>query len=106
MKKSLFSIFLFLSCLFSTYAENLGFVAEYGRLKLVGNQLSSEKGDAIQLRGINTGVIGEDACLYRNTFKTIKEWGLSSVRLNYSPYTHSEENVARLKSYIDICAEL
>ena len=105
MKKGLFSIFLFLSCLFSTYAENLGFVAEYGRLKLVGNQLSSEKGDAIQLKGLCTGVIGEDACLDKNTFKTMKEWGLSSVRLNYSPYTHSKTNVARLKSYIDICAE-
>ena len=105
MKKGLFSIFLFLSCLFSTYAENLGFVAEYGRLKLVGNQLSSEKGDAIQLKGLCTGVIGEDACLYRSSFKTMKEWGLSSVRLNYSPYTHSKTNVARLKSYIDICAE-
>lgn len=108
MKKTLFSVFLFLSCLFSVNADNYGFVAEYGRLKLVGNQLSSENGEAIQLKGFNTGVItpDDDACINnRSAFKTMKKWGCSSVRLNYSPSTHSQALIEKLENYIDICAE-
>ncbi len=107
MKKTLFSVFLFLSCLFSANAENNGFVAEYGRLKLVGNQLSSEKGEAVQLKGFNTGVItaDDDACIDRSAFKNMKKWGCQSVRLNYSPSTHSNALLEKLKNYIDICAE-
>lgn len=107
MKKTLFSVFLFLSCLFSANAENNGFVAEYGRLKLVGNQLSSEKGEAVQLKGFNTGVItaDDDACIDRSAFKNMKKWGCQSVRLNYSPSTHSNVLLEKLKNYIDICAE-
>ncbi len=107
MKKTIFSVFLFLSCLFSANAENNGFVAEYGRLKLVGNQLSSEKGEAVQLKGFNTGVItaDDDACIDRSAFKNMKKWGCQSVRLNYSPSTHSNALLEKLKNYIDICAE-
>jgi len=106
MKRALLSILTLLACLFTIHAKDEGYIAEYGRLKLVGNQLCSSDGDTIQLKGVCTGVIGEDACLDKNSFKTMKEWGFASVRLNYSPLTHSEENVAKLKSYIDICAEL
>jgi hypothetical protein len=107
MKKTIFSVFLFLSCLFSANAENNGFVAEYGRLKLVRNQLSSEKGEAVQLKGFNTGVItaDDDACIDRSAFKNMKKWGCQSVRLNYSPSTHSNALLEKLKNYIDICAE-
>ena len=108
MKKVLFSFFLFLFCLFSAYAENHGHIAEYGHLKLVGNQLSSQDGNAVQLKGFNTGVITADnqQGLSKEAFQAMKDLGCESVRLNYSPSTHSKEMVELMKSYIDLCAEV
>ena len=39
------------AALSSTDFSSNNYIQEWGRLKLVGNQLSSEKGEAIQLKG-------------------------------------------------------
>lgn len=94
---------------------NNKYVEEWGRLKLVGNQLSAENGKPVQLKGWSTfsthyGEVG--GCLTEDQFKQMKQWGANIVRAalyindhggysaNPSGYTDD------MKDYIDWTAKL
>lgn len=72
----------------NTDFANNDYIAEWGRLKLVGNQLSSQDGKAIQLKGWSTFSINYDEvknCLTQDGFKAMKAWGANIVRLACYP---------------------
>ncbi len=63
---------------------NNDYIGEWGRLKLVGNQLCSSSGEPIQLKGWSTFSINYDEvvnCLTEEGFKAMKAWGANCVRL-------------------------
>lgn len=63
---------------------NNDYIGEWGRLKLVGNQLCSESGEPIQLKGWSTFSINYDEvlnCLNKDNFKAMKAWGANCIRL-------------------------
>ncbi len=87
---------------------NNDYVKEWGRLKLVGNQLSSESGQAIQLKGWSTFSINYNEvvnCLTQDGFKAMKAWGANIVRLAIYPKnsngSYSQGTDAKIKQYID-----
>ncbi|MCQ2188452.1 MAG: cellulase family glycosylhydrolase [Paludibacteraceae bacterium] len=60
------------------------FIEKWGQLKLVGNQLSSASGEAIQLKGWSTFSLhyGEvQGCLGSNQWEIMKQYGANVVRL-------------------------
>src|SRR5574344_796689 len=95
MKKLLFllvsafcSVFSANAALSTTDLANNDYIGEWGRLKLVGNQLSSESGEAIQLKGWSTFSINYDEvkpCLTKAGFTAMKSWGANVVRLAVYP---------------------
>ena len=84
------------------------YVGEWGKLKLVGKQLSSENGEPVQLKGWSTfgtkfkQVLG---CINKDAFTAMKTWGANVVRIALYPvcedgaYDPSEDS--RIKSWID-----
>lgn len=116
MKKSLFLA----AALCSTVAANAAlsttnfagndYVGEWGRLKLVGNQLSSESGQPVQLKGWSTFSInyGEvKPCLSEDAFKAMKEWGANIVRIAIYPSnkngSYSQNDDTNIMKYIKWC---
>lgn len=65
-------------------AASDNYVEQWGQLKLVGNQLSSASGEAIQLKGWSTFSLhyGEvQGCLGANQWNLMKQYGANVVRL-------------------------
>ncbi len=92
---------------------NNDYIAEWGRLKLVGNQLSSESGQPIQLKGWSTFSINYDEvvnCLTQDGFKAMKTWGANIVRLACYPqnskgrYSQSQDD--KIQRYIQWATDL
>lgn len=90
MKKILLLIAVFCSTmtanavLSETDFVNNDYIGEWGRLKLVGNQLCSNSGEPIQLKGWSTFSINYNEvvnCLTKESFKAMKAWGANFVRL-------------------------
>ncbi|MCQ2191717.1 MAG: cellulase family glycosylhydrolase [Paludibacteraceae bacterium] len=121
MKKRILSLFVtLLACIMSAnatlsttdYANN-DYVGEWGRLKLVGNQLCAENGDTIQLRGVSTFSVQYHEvlpCLTLDGFKALKKWGCSVVRLSQYPVSevgrYDSISLKRILQLIDYCADL
>lgn len=63
--------------------SNNNYINEWGKLKLVGNQLSSEKGEPVQLRGWSThGKNWQGACFDElSDFELMKSKGANLVRI-------------------------
>ena len=119
MKKSL----LIATALCSTMAANAelsqtdlynnNYTQEWGRLKLVGNQLSSESGKPIQLKGWSTFSINYDEvvnCLKQDGFNAMKMWGANIVRLacyaENSKGTYGEYQDNAIRKYIKMASDL
>ena len=114
--KKIFSILAAIAWTFSVHASlstsnhaSNNYIEEWGRLKLVGNQLCDENGERIQLKGWSTAGNFDTSCLKdTNALKQMKEWGANIVRLpqyinNKSYNSFSEEEYKR---YIDATADL
>ncbi|MCQ2188451.1 MAG: cellulase family glycosylhydrolase, partial [Paludibacteraceae bacterium] len=84
--KKILSLSLFVSMSFAANADDIeNHIAEWGQLKLVGNQLSSETGDPIQLKGWSTFSLhyGEvQGCLGESNWKMMHKYGANVVRLS------------------------
>ncbi len=65
----------------SEYSD-INYIEKYGRLKLVGNQLSDANGNAVQLKGWSTfGLVWTSHCNNEGAFKRMKDWGANIVRI-------------------------
>lgn len=63
---------------------------EYGKLKLVGTQLSDENGRPVQLKGPSTlGLVWYPEYINIDTFRTLRDWGANVIRL--AMYTAEED---------------
>lgn len=84
----------------TTDFANNDYTGEWGRLQLVGNQLSSASGEAIQLKGWSTFSINYDEvvpCLSSTAFQAMKAWGANVVR--FAVYPHNSKG-----GYVDDAA--
>ncbi len=93
--------------------DDVNYIERWGQLKLVGNQLSSAKGDAIQLKGWSTQSIyspDNQNCLGKDQFELMKHYGANIVRLSMpiddesnggSYMANKEASKERMKGYID-----
>jgi len=93
--------------------DDVNYIEKWGQLKLVGNQLSSAKGDAIQLKGWSTQSIyspDNQNCLGKDQFELMKHYGANIVRLSMpiddesyggSYMANKEASKERIKGYID-----
>ena len=64
--------------------DDTNYIEEWGQLKLVGNQLSSSSGEAVQLKGWSTSSLhseGVQGCLGKSQFELMKSYGANIVRL-------------------------
>ena len=58
------------------------YIAEWGRLKLVGNQLCDENGNAIQLTGWSTSEVQiDEGCNSLEHLIQMKKWDANIIRL-------------------------
>ncbi|MCQ2234226.1 MAG: cellulase family glycosylhydrolase [Paludibacteraceae bacterium] len=120
MKKFLFLAAAALSSMFTAnaalsetdFASN-DYVKEWGRLKLVGNQLSSESGQPIQLKGWSLFSINYPdgtACQDLDGFKAMKSWGANIVRIaiyvRNSNGGYNESQDGTIKKLIGYCKDL
>ena len=94
------------------FASN-NYTQEWGRLKLVGNQLSSQSGQPIQLKGWSTFSINYDEvvnCLRQDGFNAMKTWGANIVRLacyaqnSQGKYGQDQDN--KVHNYIKMASDL
>ncbi len=90
------------AALSSTDFSSNNYIQEWGRLKLVGNQLSSEKGEAIQLKGWSSfGNFTENCLTSTADLTAMKAWGANIVRLVQYPKEGQKFTMTQIKSYID-----
>ncbi|MBQ0155042.1 MAG: cellulase family glycosylhydrolase, partial [Bacteroidales bacterium] len=83
------------------------YVQEWGKLKLVGNQLSSESGEPIQLRGWSTHGSWFKGCYDdKNDFEKMKKEGANMARIAMYINEGSGVDKAWVKNCIDYTAEL
>ena len=84
-------------------------------MKLVGNQLSSESGQPVQLKGwssFSTHYNEIEGCLNENQFTQMKIWGANIVRLSmyldlFGGYLlNPDEETSKMKNYIDWTANV
>ena len=64
--------------------DDTNYIEKWGQLKLVGNQLSSSSGEAVQLKGWSTSSLhtgGVQGCLGKSQFELMKSYGANIVRL-------------------------
>lgn len=89
-------------------------LASGGQLKLVGNQLSSECGNPIQLRGMSThGFHWFLDCYNESSIETMRDdWGIDILRIasyvepTSNGYVDNKEFFKqKIDEYVDICAE-
>ncbi len=92
------------------YSSNPGsnkYVDEWGKLKLVGNQLSNEKGEPIQLRGWSTHGSWFKHCFdEKSDFQKMKDQGANLARIAMYITEGEGVNKAWVKDCIDWTAEL
>ena len=88
-------------------------IKKYGRLKLVGKQLSDENGNHIQLKGWSSSkwMPGCGDCHQKEHLKQMKRWGANIYRgvmyVTEGGYNdHKEEFINQTKTFIDQTAEL
>lgn len=84
MKKILFLMMAMFACWQVNASEysDINYIEKYGRLKLVGNQLSDANGKAVQLKGWSTfGLVWTSHCNNEAAFKRMKDWGANIVRV-------------------------
>lgn len=83
MKKVLFLLMAAFSWLQASAADaSTNYIEQWGRLKLVGIQLSSDKGEAIQLKGWSSfGFYGENCVRTANDLESMKGAGANCVRI-------------------------
>ena len=88
-------------------------IKKYGRLKLVGKQLSDENGNQIQLKGWSSSkwMPGCGDCHQKEHLKQMKRWGANIYRgvmyVTEGGYNdHKEEFINQTKTFIDQTAEL
>lgn len=90
------------AALSSTDFSSNNYIEEWGRLKLVGNQLSSEKGEAIQLKGWSTFGNYSQSCFKSNSdLDNMKAWGANIIRLAQYPKESQKFTMDQIKDYID-----
>lgn len=98
-----------------TQLVNNDYIGEWGRLKLVGNQLSNAKGEPVQLKGwssFSTHYPEVGGCLTENQFKQMKAWGANIVRMamymnDYGGYMANKDGeTQKMKEYIDWSAKV
>ncbi|MBO5989002.1 MAG: cellulase family glycosylhydrolase, partial [Paludibacteraceae bacterium] len=98
-----------------TQLVNNDYIGEWGRLKLVGNQLSNAKGEPVQLKGwssFSTHYSEVGGCLTENQFKQMKAWGANIVRMamylnDYGGYMANKNGeTQKMKEYIDWSAKV
>lgn len=117
MKKlfySLITLFLSLSCFAFNYSSeneclNNNYIKEWGQLKLVGNQLSSESGSPVQLRGWSThGHQWSGYACYdqKSDFEGMKKFGANVARIAMYIREDGGVNESWMKNCIDWTAEL
>ena len=96
------------------YGSN-NYIEEWGRLKLVGNQLSSESGEPVQLMGwssFSTHYSEVGGCLTEDQFRQMKAWGANIVRMamylnDYGGYMANKNGeTQKMKEYIDWTANV
>ena len=84
------------------------YIKEWGRLKLVDNQLSSETEKAIQLKGWTTYGINKAGAMDNLTdedFDAMKTWGANVVRLSVIPKDADCEYTATTDSLLKVLIE-
>ena len=93
--------------------DNINYIEKWGQLKLVGNQLSSASGEAIQLKGWSTFSLhfGDvNGCLGKAQWELMKHYGANIVRLAMyiddtndggSYLANKEVTKQKVKGYID-----
>ena len=93
--------------------DNTNYIEKWGQLKLVGNQLSSASGEAIQLKGWSTFSLhfGDvNGCLGKSQWELMKHYGANIVRLAMyiddtndggSYLANKETTKQKVKGYID-----
>jgi hypothetical protein len=110
--KKLFLLLASAFCLNASAADfgSNNYINEWGRLKLVGNQLSSESGQPVQLKGwssFSTHYPEVSGCLTLDQFKQMKTWGANIVRMamylnDYGGYMNNKANeTSKMKKFID-----
>lgn len=82
IKKLLILVSLVCAC-FHVQADNeVNYIEQFGRPKLVGNQLSDENGDPIQLKGVTAFSPDYENCLKtREDLFNLREMGVNCVRI-------------------------
>ncbi|MBO4807344.1 MAG: cellulase family glycosylhydrolase [Paludibacteraceae bacterium] len=94
------------------FSQN-NYIQQYGRLKLVGKQLSSEKGDAVQLKGWSSfgWMSNWGDCHEKGHLQQMKAWGASIYRgamyVEEGGYNNNKEGYTQqTKTFIDQTADL
>ncbi len=84
------------------FASN-NYIQEWGRLKVVGKQLCSEKGEAIQLKGWSAFGNFDSNCMRSGSdLDQMKTWGANVVRLPEYPNSQwGQFSESQIKSLID-----
>lgn len=108
--KKLFLLFAMALTSIFAYAEGMldrDYVAEWGRLTLKGNQLSSSKtGKAVQLRGWSSfGNYGENCVTGKNDILRMKGMGANCVRLARYLGSSGKYSDDKIKELVTACAE-
>ncbi|MBP5423399.1 MAG: cellulase family glycosylhydrolase [Paludibacteraceae bacterium] len=94
------------AALSTTDFKSNNYIQEWGHLKLVGNQLCSEKGEAIQLKGWSAfGNFDKNCARSGNDLDQMKAWGANVVRLpeypNVKSQTWGQFSESQFKQLID-----
>lgn len=115
MKKILFLLMLVCACWQVNAADysNANYIEQWGDLKLVGNQLCDQNGNAIQLKGWSTfGLQWTTQCYGENAWQAMKEFGANVVR--FAMYVDDEGSyfrdpstwILKMKNYVDQAANV
>ena len=114
--KKIFSLLTTAALAFSLNAvagSEDNYINKYGRLKLVGKQLSSEAGNAIQLKGWSSfgWMSNWGDCHQKGHLQQMKAWGANIYRgamyVEEGGYNNDKEGfINQTKTFIDQTAEL
>lgn len=83
------------------------YIQYWGKLKIVNNQISSELGEKVQLKGWSTrGDILGSSCYAKSSLEKMKSWGANSVRLAIdvnlkASEEEKEKNISAVKEFLD-----
>jgi hypothetical protein len=112
MKKILFLMMAMFACWQVNAADysQKNYIQQWGRLKIKGLQLSSESGEAVQLKGWSTHGLQwneGNGCMNQNGLNIMKQWGANVVRLAMYVQeggfaTNPDYYLSQVKGYIDM----